>query len=54
MMADVLVHNDGFGGEIGIDDDLYALVVGIAGTTSEIIARHFLGIAALVDFNATG
>ena len=53
-MADVLVHNDGFGGEIGIDDNLYALVVGIAGTTSEIIARHFLGIAALVDFNATG
>ena len=54
ISADVLVYNDGLGGEVGVDDDLYALVVGIAGTTSEIIARHFLGIAALVGFNATG
>ena len=42
ISADVLVYNDGLGAVVGVDDDLYALVVGIAGTTSEIIARHFL------------
>jgi hypothetical protein len=51
MMAVVLVHNDGLGAVVGINDNLDALVVGTAGASCEVISGYFSSIAVAVGLD---